>query len=81
MKIEILSPNKKIYKGEADALVLPAKEGQMQILNNHAFLFTLLTQGEIVITKNYNFQSEKISISSGIAEVKDNSIIVLIKEK
>ncbi len=75
MEIEILSSNKKIYKGESEAITLPGKNGQMQILDNHASLFTLLDKGEIVIEKD-----KKISIFSGIVEVLDNKVTILVNE-
>ncbi|MFQ6049633.1 MAG: ATP synthase F1 subunit epsilon [Candidatus Paceibacterales bacterium] len=75
MTIEILSPNKGVYKGEIKTVTLPGKEGQMQILDNHAPLFTLLAKGEIIIEKD-----KKISIFSGVVEVLDNKVTILVKE-
>jgi len=75
MKVEILSPNKKIYKGEARGVVLPAKEGEIQILENHAPLFALLKEGKIVLDNGKEF-----FISSGIAQVQNNELTILIKE-
>jgi F-type H+-transporting ATPase subunit epsilon len=74
MKIEILSANKKIYEGESRAVTLPAKEGELQILDGHAPLFTLLDIGEIILEKG-----KKFSVSSGIAEFIDNKATILIK--
>jgi len=75
MEIEISSISKKLYKGEARAITLPGKVGQMQILDNHAPLFTLLDKGEIIIGNG-----KKIPISSGIAEVLDNKVTILANE-
>lgn len=75
MEVEILSVSKKLYKGESKAITLPGQEGQMQILDGHAPLFTLLDKGEIIIGSN-----KKISISSGIAEVLNNKVLILAKE-
>ena len=75
MQIEILSPNKILYKGESEQITLPGKKGQFQILKNHAPIFALLTEGEIIIEKKRRF-----SISSGIVKGLNNEIIILIKE-
>jgi F0F1-type ATP synthase epsilon subunit len=75
MEIQILSANKKIYEGKSKTLTLPAKNGELEVLDDHAPLFVLLNKGEITLEKN-----EKISILSGAAEVLDNKVIILIKE-
>ncbi len=72
MKIKILSTNKKLFEGEAESITLPGEEGEFQVLENHASLFSLLGRGEIIIGKN-----KRIPISSGIIEVLDNKILVL----
>jgi len=75
MQIEILSPNKILYKGESEQITLPGKKGQFQILKNHAPIFALLTEGEIIIGKK-----KKIFISSGVVKGLNNKIIALVKE-
>lgn len=75
MEVEILSISKKLYKGESNAITLPGQEGQMQILDGHAPLFTLLDKGGIIIGNN-----KEISISSGIAEVLNNKVVILARE-
>lgn len=75
MKIEILSPDKKLFEGKIKAVTLPGKEGQLQVLDNHAPLFALLRKGEVIVGKD-----KKIPIFSGVVEVLNNKIIILIKE-
>lgn len=75
MEVKILSPNKNLFEGKTDSLTLPGENGQLQILNNHATLFTLLDKGKIIVEGNKEF-----FISSGIAEVVENKIIILVKE-
>ena len=74
MQINILTSNKQLYKGEADSISLPGVEGQMQILNNHASLFSILDKGDIKVNKD-----KVISISSGIVQVLNNKVTVLVR--
>ena len=45
MQVTVISPEKSMFDGEADALVVPAFDGQVGILPNHAPFMTLLGQG------------------------------------
>lgn len=49
MKLEIITPESKIFEGEVDAVRLPGKEGLFQILNGHAPLISTLQEGELKI--------------------------------
>jgi F-type H+-transporting ATPase subunit epsilon len=75
VEIKILSANKKIFQGKSDKIILPGEEGQFQVLENHADIFALLGEGEIVIG-----EYKKIPIFSGIVEVLSNKAVVLVEE-
>ncbi len=75
MEIKILTANKKLYEGEVEAVTFSGKEGEFQVLENHAPLFSLLTQGEIIVKSD---KETRISISSGIVKVLNNRIICLV---
>ena len=46
------------------------------VLNNHAPIVSTLSKGDILITTQ-EYKEEKITISGGVIEVKQNKIIVL----
>ena len=75
MKIEIITPEKRLFEGEADLVQLPGIDGLFEILNNHAPMIAALGKGRVKIgNKNeYNF----IEINGGTVEVLDNKILVL----
>ena len=74
MKVEILSQDKKIFKGEIKSITLPGKKGQFQILKNYAPLFAILEKGEIILD-----QKKRIPIFGGIVHFWNNEMIVLVK--
>lgn len=75
MKVFILSSSRKIYDGESKEVTLPGKGGQMQILEDHSDLFALLTKGDIIVGRD-----KKIPIFSGLAEVSNNKVDILVEE-
>jgi F-type H+-transporting ATPase subunit epsilon len=76
MLLEIISPEKKIYSGEVDSVVLPGAEGSFGILKNHAPIIATLKQGSIVIKDSKN-ATQNFLINGGVVEVLNNKVIVL----
>ena len=76
MKVKIISAGKTLYEGKSSVITLPGREGEFQALENHAPIFALLKKGEIVVGK----EKKKFPISSGVIEVLNNIVTILIKE-
>ena len=53
-KIEIISPDKTVFLGSAEEVLLPCYEGQITVLKDHIPLITFLRPGVIKIGKNEN---------------------------
>ena len=87
MFVEIVSPEKTIFSGEAKSVYLPGSEGHFQVLNNHAPIVSTLKKGEILIDGVDNQQSDfldfsngkaSLEIKSGVVEMKKNKLIILV---
>ena len=76
MKLEILTPEKKLFKGEVISVQVPGKSGRFEMLNNHMPIVSSLNKGTIKITDTNN-KTQEIKINSGVIELKNNSIIIL----
>tara|TARA_B110000003_G_C16516805_1_gene483362 strand:+ start:531 stop:767 length:237 start_codon:yes stop_codon:yes gene_type:complete len=76
MILEIITPEKEVFKGEVKSVKLPGADGGFEILNNHAPIISTLSKGEIRI-KNSDNKSKVFEINSGVIEMKNNKIIVL----
>ena len=76
MYLEIVTPDKKIYSGDVEAVKLPGAEGSFGILNNHAPIIATLGKGTVKIT-NAKKDIENFDINGGVVEVLNNKIIVL----
>ncbi|MEJ5302670.1 MAG: F0F1 ATP synthase subunit epsilon [Bacteroidales bacterium] len=79
MHLEIISPEKSEGSFEnVKSVVFPGKDGSFGVLENHAPMVALLSHGTIKITMNDN-SVHTIEVSSGIAEIKNNRITVIVK--
>jgi F-type H+-transporting ATPase subunit epsilon len=76
MRIEIVTPDRKIYEGEIKSVRVPGKKGSFQVLKDHAPIISTLDGGPVRMIDETN--NEIIyEISGGVIEVKANKIILL----
>ncbi len=75
MQLDIITPDKNLFSGDANALVVPGVDGFLGILNNHAPLISALTKGSIKVTTSNG--EENYDVNGGVIEVKDNKVIIL----
>ncbi|MBN2683293.1 MAG: ATP synthase F1 subunit epsilon [Bacteroidales bacterium] len=77
MEVEILTPDKKIFEGEASLIQVPGTKGSFEVLSNHAPIISSLSSGNIKVVSNN--KEEIFEIKSGVVEVLKNKIIILIE--
>jgi F-type H+-transporting ATPase subunit epsilon len=75
MKVSVISPEKTIFDGEADSVVVPAWDGQLGVMKGHAPMLVLLGEGELRVTTGGS--EEKFQISGGFMQVADDVVTVL----
>lgn len=90
MHLEIVTPEQILMSQEVDAVTLPGKTGEFQILNHHAPIVSTLDKGKIKLDKSVNIEkkaeaffeqtNDKLTfdIKGGVVECKDNKVIVLV---
>ncbi|MBK8094678.1 MAG: ATP synthase F1 subunit epsilon [Verrucomicrobiaceae bacterium] len=67
LKLEIVTPEARIFSDEVDTVVLPGYEGEMGVLAAHANLVTTLLPGELRITKGG--KTTEMAVGEGLVEV------------
>ncbi len=75
LKLEILTPDAKIFEGDVDSVLLPGAEGDMGVLPQHEALITQLNAGELHIM--HNGKTEILAIGEGFAEITATTVNVL----
>jgi F-type H+-transporting ATPase subunit epsilon len=76
VKLEIITPEKRLFDGKVKLVQVPGAKGSFEILKNHAPIISTLTQGKVKVITEADKQ-EFFDIVSGIIEVKANSITIL----
>lgn len=76
MKLEIISAEKVLFKGDVKRVTLPGSLGTFTVLEQHAPLISTLTHGDVI----YDTQGgeKQLTIDSGVVEVLDNRVVVCI---
>lgn len=80
MQLEIITPEHKIFAGEAEAVQLPGLDGLFQVLNGHAPIISALQGGTVKINLTETFEREE-KTSSLIREDKTNNKIIHVEVK
>ena len=75
MQLEIITPDRKVFTGEANSVTFPGSEGQFQVLNDHAPLVSTLARGSVVIAAPSGTQT--FTVDGGVVEVLNNRVLVL----
>ena len=76
MKIEIITPDRKVFEGDIKSVRVPGKKGSFQVLKDHAPIISTLDNGLVIIVDQAGNEL-KYKISGGVIEVKMNKIFLL----
>jgi len=77
--LEIVSPEKLLLSRPVDMVVIPAAEGEMGVLVNHAPMIVLLRGGMVRLYQG-DAVTDRLFVSGGFAEVTPERVTVLANE-
>ena len=79
IELEIISPDKRLFTGMVEWVMLPGAKAPFTVLYNHAPLASTLCAGDI----KWKIGKEKqtMAVQSGFVEVKENKVTALIEVK
>lgn len=78
MKFELVSPERKLASGEADAVTIPGMTGDMTAMPNHAPFLTTLRPGYVTLRDGGSETS--YFVTGGFAEISPEAVSVLAEE-
>ncbi len=75
LHVEIITPDRTVFEGDADALSLPTPDGEITVLPHHIPLISIVAPGTIVVRKGS--EEHLFAVSRGVIEVDGSSIRLL----
>jgi len=75
LKLEIVTPEKKVFDDTVDSVTVPTASGDAGILPNHAPLISALRPG--ILTYSNKGGTSQMVVSGGFMEVSNNAVSVL----
>lgn len=77
LKLRIVSPEKIIFNGEVDSVIVPGNMGEFQVLENHAPIISLLESGKVMYDDAQGRHEQMIV--SGFIEVQNNQVSLCVE--
>ncbi|MCO6496279.1 MAG: ATP synthase F1 subunit epsilon [Chitinophagaceae bacterium] len=78
MNLEILTPERTVFKGEVYGVQLPGINGLFEVLDKHAAIVSALKAGKLKVLKDKQ-NTQTYTINSGFVEVLKNKTTVLVE--
>src|SRR5436305_2626266 len=75
LKLEIVTPEEKIYSEDVDMVTLPGSEGELGIYPNHVPVLTTLKPGELRVMKNG--METSLAVGEGFVEIRGDGVSIL----
>lgn len=75
LEVEIITPSRSVFKGNADMVTLPGAVSEFQVLYNHAPIVSSLVPGLVKI--ELNGEVNKFAVDGGLVEIRDNCISII----
>ncbi|MGN6554274.1 MAG: F0F1 ATP synthase subunit epsilon [Verrucomicrobiota bacterium] len=75
LKLELVTPDAKVYSDDVEMVTLPGVEGEMGIFPNHVPLMTQLAPGEIIARKGG--QDYFLAVGEGFVEITGERVAIL----
>lgn len=75
--LKIISPERNVFQGEVESVLVPGEVGEFEILKNHAPIISTLVEGRVV----YSVEAKKktLHILGGFVEVKKNEVYLCVE--
>ena len=77
-RFDLVSPEKLLFSGEAESVIIPGAEGEFTMLAQHAPLIALLKPGVLTIAAASGAQ--RIYVSGGFADATPAGLTILAEE-
>lgn len=75
---ELVSPDRLLFSGQVEAVVLPAAEGEMTVMAGHAPMIVALRPGVVLVEENKSKNGvEQLFVRGGFADIRPDGLTLL----
>lgn len=78
LKVTFVTPEGKLFEGEANYVNLPGTNGNFGVYPDHAAIISTLQNGKVEIATNQEVKS--FNVESGVVEVLNNQVSILVEK-
>lgn len=72
LNLKVVSPEKVVFNGDVERVIVPGTRGEFEILQNHAPIISTLDGGKLVYVDSEG--EHEMHISGGFVEVQKNKV-------
>lgn len=76
-ELEVVTPTQRLFAGAVTSLQVPAWEGYLGVLANHAPMLCVLREGVLTARNELTGVVHVLAVKGGFLEVGDNHVLVL----
>ena len=77
MRVSVISAERSVFEGDADAVVAPAYDGLVGILPRHAPFLTLLGKGIVTIRRSGG--TKNVQVAGGFLQVASDVVRIVAR--
>ena len=77
LNLKIVSPEKTVFKGEVESVLVPGTAGEFEILTDHAPIISTLSEGRVQYSSNEG--KKELQIHGGFVEVRRNEVSLCVE--
>lgn len=78
LRVQVISPEKVLFEGDATSVVAPAFDGELGILTGHAPMITALGTGTLRVESGAG--NQRFSVEGGFLQVVDDQVRVVTEQ-
>lgn len=75
--LKIISPEKTLFSGDVESVLVPGTVGEFEILKDHAPIISTLEEGRVIYTTAT--EKQQLNILGGFVEVKRNEVSLCVE--
>lgn len=77
LNLKIVSPEKTVFKGEVESVLVPGTAGEFEILTDHAPIISTLSEGRVQYSSKEG--KKELQIHGGFVDVRRNEVSLCVE--